>query len=256
MNRLQKIFETRKNEGRAALIIFAAGGFPDMKQSEKDVELAIMHGADIIELGVPFSDPMADGPVIADASRIALENGATLPKILEMAKRIRERHPRTGLILFSYMNVMFSYGLERLGKELKEIGVDGILPVDLPLEERGELFGICRANGLHLIPLVTPATPLERAKEIVRDATGFIYCVSVRGITGMRDSLPAEIADQLESVKSISPVPVAVGFGISNGATAHAMARHSDGVIVGSAFVKASDKCSLMHELVENLHRD
>lgn len=256
MNRLKNLFEALRRKERAALIVFVEAGFPNLEQSEKDVELAVANGADVIEIGVPFSDPMADGPVIADASRIALSNHAHLPEILEMTERIRMRHPETGLILFSYMNVLFSYGLENLCRKLSEIGADGILPVDLPLEEREELFQICKKNSLCLIPLVSPTTPLERAERIAQDADGFLYCVSVRGITGARDAIPAEIQEQLDHVKKISKIPVVVGFGISNGATAQAMARHADGVVVGSAFIKADDKIKLMSDLRRNLDKN
>ena len=239
MDRIAAIFSRCRAEGRAALVIFAEAGYPDMARSEADIEAAIDHGGDIIELGVPFSDPMADGAVISAAGQAAIRNGCTLPKILAMAARLRERHPETGIILFSYMNLMFHYGEEALCAELERIGLDGILAVDLPLEERDELLAPCRRHGLHLIPLVSPATDAARMRRIVEGATGFIYYVSVRGITGVRSTLPPELAERIREVRAAAGIPVAVGFGIGSGEAAHAVAQDADGVIVGSAFVKA-----------------
>lgn len=239
MNRITSIFQNCRSEKRAALIIFAEAGYPNLAQSEQDIDIAIENGADIIELGIPFSDPMADGPVISSAGQTAIEHGANLKNILEMAARIRQRHPDTGLVLFSYFNVMYNYGLEALCAELQRIGVDGILAVDLPLEERDGLLAPCRAHNLHLIPLVSPATSPERARAIVQDVTGFVYYVSVRGITGARASMPPELAQNLAMLREISPVPVVVGFGIASRESAHAVAECADGVVVGSAFVSA-----------------
>ena len=239
MTRIATIFQQCRAENRAALVIFAEAGYPDLAQSEQHIDNAIENGADIIELGIPFSDPMADGPVISAAGQTAIANGANLANILEMAARLRQKHPTTGLILFSYFNVMYNYGLEALCAELQRIGVDGILAVDLPFEERDELLAPCRRHGLHLIPLVSPATDAARMRRIVEGATGFIYYVSVRGITGVRSTLPPELAERIREVRAAAGIPVAVGFGIGSGEAAHAVAQDADGVIVGSAFVKA-----------------
>ena len=189
MDRIQKIFRKCRDEKRKALVIFNSCGFPDEKSSEELIGKSIEAGADIIELGVPFSDPIADGVMIQKASQIALKNGITLKKILAMAQRIRARYPDTGLILFSYFNVMMNYGLEALAAKLEQIGVDGILAVDVPHEESGELKPLCAKHHLHLIPLVSPTTSLARAEMIMRDATGFVYYVTVRGVTGERSNL-------------------------------------------------------------------
>ncbi|MBP5300318.1 MAG: tryptophan synthase subunit alpha [Victivallales bacterium] len=239
MNRITAIFQQCRAANRAALVIFAEAGYPTLEQSEKDIDTAIENGADIIELGIPFSDPMADGPVIAAAGQDAIKNGANLSNILEMAARIRLRHPETGMVLFSYYNVMYHFGLEKLCGTLQKIGVDGILAVDLPLEEREELLAPCRAHGLHLIPLISPATGPERAKAIVACATGFVYYVSVRGITGARSALPPELAENLGMLRKLSPVPVVVGFGIASREAARQVAACAEGVVVGSAFVSA-----------------
>ncbi len=253
MDRIDQVFFRCRAEKRAALIIFAEAGYPDLAQSEQDIDAAIENGADIIELGIPFSDPMADGPVISAAGQKAIENGANLVNILEMAARIRQKHPATGLILFSYFNVMLNFGLEKLCAELQRIGVDGILAVDLPLEEREELLTPCRNHGLHLIPLVSPATSAERAKMIVQDITGFVYYVSVRGITGARSAMPPELAKNLAALRELSPVPVVVGFGIASQDSAHTVAACADGVVVGSAFVTACAQPAQAAKLVREL---
>lgn len=252
MNRIAEIFNRRR-----ALVIFTVAGYPSFERSEAAVETAIENGADIIEIGVPFSDPMADGPVIAAAGIQAIQAGCTLKKVLEMIGRIRRRHPDTGLILFSYLNVMFHYGLDALCAELERIGADGILAVDLPLEERDELLTPCRAHGLHLIPLLAPTTPPERAARILETATGFAYFVCVKGVTGVRSGVPPELAEELRRVRAISPVPVVAGFGIGSGASAATVAAEADGVVAGSAFVKAldsGDPAGLVAELARAVH--
>lgn len=238
MDKLEKIFSQCRQENRAALIIFCSCGYPDMESSELAIETAINAGADIIELGVPFSDPMADGSVIRKASEIAISKGTNLLKILDMAERLAKLHPETGFILFSYMNILFHYGLEKLCRKLKEIGLDGILAVDLPLEEKTELAKPCKENGLHLIALVSPATPLERARKIMSQASGFIYSVNVCGVTGVRDLQQQEIAEHLAILKENSSVPIAAGFGINDAQAAQRLSWIADGVIVGSAFIK------------------
>ena len=237
MDRIQKIFRKCRDEKRKALVIFNSCGLPDEKSSEELIGKSIEAGADIIELGVPFSDPIADGVMIQKASQIALKNGITLKKILAMAQRIHAKYPDTGLILFSYFNVMMNYGLEALAAKLEQIGVDGILAVDAPYEESGELKPLCAKHHLHLIPLVSPTTGLARAEMIMRDATGFVYYVTVRGVTGERSKLPPELAERLAQLRSLSPVPVVAGFGISTEDAARAVAKHADGVVVGSAAI-------------------
>ncbi|MDD3155160.1 MAG: tryptophan synthase subunit alpha [Victivallaceae bacterium] len=253
MDRIAEIFTNCAKENRSALILFVSAGYPDMAASEAAAELAIEQGADILELGVPFSDPIADGPVIAQASKVALANGINLAKVLQLAKRIRARHPKTGLILFSYLNVMYHYSLAKLTAKLSEIDMDGILAVDLPLEERDELSGLCRQNHLHLISLVTPATPEERVTRIMAGASGFLYYVSVRGVTGARKKLPSELKQSLDLLRSRTTLPVAVGFGISDGATAAELAPHADGIIVGSAFLEVIGDPGKAEKLLQDL---
>jgi tryptophan synthase alpha chain len=181
---------------------------------------------------------MADGSVIRKASEIAISNGANLTKILDMAERLSKRHPETGFILFSYMNILYQYGLEKICRKLAAIGIDGILAVDLPIEEREELAKPCQENGLHLIALVSPATPIERVRKIMAEASGFIYSINVCGVTGVRDLQQQEIAEHLAVLKENSSVPIAAGFGINDAKAAQRLSRIADGVIVGSAFIK------------------
>ena len=235
MDRIANIFAARK-----PLVIFTSVGYPTEEQSEQAVCAAIEKGADIIELGVPFSDPMADGPVISAASQVAIKEGMTLPKTIAFAARIRAKYPQTGLILFSYMNPLLHIGYDAVCQQLADAGVDGILPVDLPLEERGELLVPARAHGLHVIPLVSPLTPEDRVAKIVEGMTGFVYYINVAGVTGARDTLPPEVAERIAMIKRHTPLPVAAGFGIASAAAAKAAANAADGVISGSGFVKAT----------------
>ena len=232
MSRLQQIFSRQQK----ALIIFDSCGYPTMAESEERLEKIISGGADILELGVPFSDPMADGPVIQKASQIALAQGATLQKILDMAKRIRARHPETGLVLFGYYNIFLQYGLEKLAAELKDIGIDGILIVDLPYEEREEFLPY--SDGIDLIPLIGPSTDIERAKKLMSNAGGFAYCITVRGVTGERKELPPELTERLRDLREACDLPVAAGFGISDPETAAMVAKNADAIVIGSAVVK------------------
>ncbi|MBP5639741.1 MAG: tryptophan synthase subunit alpha [Victivallales bacterium] len=235
MDRITNIFTKRK-----PLIIFTSVGYPTEEQCEQAVCAAIEKGADIIELGVPFSDPMADGPVISAASQIAIKAGMTLNKAIDFAARIRARFPDVGLILFSYMNPLLHEGYDNVCKRLAEAGVDGILPVDLPLEERDELLKPARANGLHIIPLVSPLTPEDRIEKIVSNMTGFVYYINVAGVTGVRNELPPDASEHIAAIKRHTSLPVAAGFGIASAHAACLAAKSADGVISGSGFVKAT----------------
>ena len=235
MDRLSEIFSSKK-----PLVVFTTAGYPDPETSEKGIVAAIENGADIIELGVPFSDPMADGPVIAAASQQVADSGYSIHDVLALAGRIRARFPHVGIILFSYMNPLLHLGYENVCQRLKDAGVDGILPVDLPLEERDELLAPARAHGLHIIPLISPLTPEERIARIVDGMSGFVYYINVAGVTGVRSSLPTNVAEHIAAIKRHTSLPVAAGFGIADAASAKAAAAVADGVISGSGFVKAT----------------
>ncbi|MDD4181660.1 MAG: tryptophan synthase subunit alpha [Victivallaceae bacterium] len=225
------------NKGHKSLIIYVTAGHPTISESEKIIGSLIEAGADLIELGVPFSDPTADGPVIQESSQIALKNGANLPEILKMAARLRKKYS-TPLVLFSYYNILMTRGFEQTMKECAESGIDGVLIVDLPLEEADEVTPVLKKYDLALIRLVAPTTPPERAAKIVREAEGFVYYITVKGVTGVRTGVAAGLEEHLSVLRECSPVPVAAGFGIATPEDAKANAKHADGIIVGSAIVK------------------
>jgi tryptophan synthase alpha chain len=227
--------------GRAALMPYLMGGFPSVEDSVAIGLACADSGADLLELGVPFSDPLADGPVIHAAGTRALAAGATLHAVMDAGARIAERVP---VVLMCYVNPLLAIGPERFARELAERGLSGLIVPDLPLEEADAIRGACDAAGIALVPLVAPTTPPERLAAIGASARGFVYTVSVLGTTGERgalDGLPA----LLERVKAGAPVPVAVGFGISNPEqAAAAAAAGADGVIVGSRLVRAAGEAA------------
>jgi tryptophan synthase alpha chain len=224
--------------GRAALMPYLMGGFPDLEASAAIGEACADAGADLVELGVPFSDPLADGPVIHAAGTRALEAGATLHGVLGVAERIAERVP---VVLMCYANLVFARGIERFADELAAAGASGLIVPDLPLEEASAVREACDAAGLALVPLVAPTTPDDRMAEIARLARGFLYTVSVTGTTGERAAVDGSLASLLGRAKRHCPVPVAVGFGISTAdQAAQAADAGADGVIVGSWLVRAA----------------
>lgn len=225
------------NKNHKALIIYVTAGHPTMEESEKIIGEIIEAGADLIELGVPFSDPMADGAVIQESSQTALNNGATLPKIIDMAARIRKKYA-TPMILFSYYNVLLAKGFEQTAANCAAAGIDGMLIVDLPQEEVMEVKPVLDKHNLALVRLVAPTTPPERARRIVADADGFVYYITVRGVTGVRSSVAQDLKEHLDTLRQASPVPVAAGFGISTPEQARAGSEYADGAVVGSAVVR------------------
>jgi tryptophan synthase alpha chain len=235
VERIAAAFATAR--GRAALMPYLMGGFPDVEASVAVATAYANAGADLVELGVPFSDPLADGPVIHAAATRALAAGATLHAILEAGERIAELLP---VVLMCYANPLYARGAERFAAELAERGISGLIVPDLPLEESAAVLEACDAHGIALVPLVAPTTPDARLDRIGRIARGFVYTVSVTGTTGERSAVEADASALLGRVKAHSPVPVALGFGISNGAQAAAAAdAGADGVIVGSRLVRA-----------------
>jgi tryptophan synthase alpha chain len=228
--------------GRAALMPYLMGGFPDIETSAAVGAAYADAGADLVELGVPFSDPLADGPVIHAAATRALANGATVPAVLDAGARIAERVP---VILMCYANPLYARGPERFASELATRGISGLIVPDLPLEESAAVLAACDDAGVALVPLVAPTTPDSRLKAIGASARGFVYTVSVTGTTGERASLEDSLSGLLGRVKAHTDVPVALGFGISTGAqAAAAAAAGADGVIVGSRLVRAVTEAS------------
>ena len=237
MNRIDRTFRSCREQGRKALVIFLSAGDPTLADSEELAAAVAEAGADVIEVGVPFSDPMADGPTIQAASQRALAAGATLPGILDMVRRLRERTD-VPLVLFSYYNVIMQYGVERLAEDSAAAGVDGWLVVDVPAEEAAEVRPQMTASGLHWITLIAPTTPRERTAKLLQGAEGFVYYITVTGVTGARSTLPQDLAVHLEEIRAATDVPVVAGFGISSPEMARQVAAHADGVVVGSALVQ------------------
>lgn len=237
MGRIEAAFARLKQEGGTALIPFITAGDPDLGVTEELIHALVEAGADLLELGFPFSDPMADGPTIQAASERALASGTTLGGILAMVRRVRE-HTNIPIVLMGYYNPILHYGPRRFAEEAAAAGVDGLLLVDLPPEEAGEITGFLRSAGIELITLLAPTTPAERASRLASGAEGFLYYVSMTGVTGTGQVDAAAIEAAVLSLKEESGVPVAVGFGISSPADATAVGRFADAVVVGSALVK------------------
>jgi tryptophan synthase alpha chain len=238
--------------GRAALMPYLMGGFPDMAASLAIGRAYAEAGADLVELGVPFSDPLADGPVIHAAGTRALAAGATLHDVLELGRELAETVP---VVLMCYANLVYARGPERFAGELAERGISGLIVPDLPLEEAGGALAACDGAGVALVALVAPTTPDERLAAIGRSARGFVYLVSVTGTTGERAQGAAGLAGMVERTKARTDVPVAVGFGIGTPEAAAAAAdAGADGVIVGSRLVRAAaespDPAAAVAELV------
>jgi tryptophan synthase alpha chain len=232
--RIKRKFRELRARGEAALIPFIVAGDPDLDTTRRLVLELEARGADLIEIGVPFSDPMADGPANQRAIARGLGAGASLAAILSMVSELREQ-TQIPLILFGYFNPIFHYGCERLCADAARAGIDAILTVDLPPEESAELSRPARAHGLDIIYLLAPTTPLERSRKIARSATGFLYYVSVTGVTGARTHLSSDLASHMSGLRTVTKLPIGVGFGISTPQHAAEVATLADAVVVGSA---------------------
>ena len=231
MSNIAKAFEKGK-----AFIPFITCGDPSLEATEKIVYAMEEAGADLIELGIPFSDPTAEGPVIQKANIRALSGGVTTDKIFDMVVKIR-KNTQIPMVFMTYANVVFSYGTERFIQKAASLGMDGLILPDVPFEEKEEFDSVCKKYGLDLISLIAP-TSHERITQIAKEAEGFVYCVSSLGVTGMRSAITTDIGAMVQLVKAAKDIPCAVGFGISTPEQAAAMAAKSDGAIVGSAIVK------------------
>ena len=237
MGRIEERFTALNKEGRKAFVAYLTAGDPDLEATEKLILALEAAGVEIVEIGVPFSDPTADGPVIQAASQRALKRGATLKKILAMISKLR-RTSGIPIVLFGYYNPILSYGPERFAADAAASGVDGLLVVDLPPEEADELRRYSDPVGLDFITLIAPTTDPKRARKILRRATGFVYYISVTGVTGTAVPRPDDIRRDVKRLKGMTVLPVAVGFGISTPAQAATIAPLADGVVVGSALVR------------------
>ncbi len=252
MTRIEKRFATLKEKGEKALITFITAGDPDMGSTERLIYALEEAGADMIELGIPFSDPMADGPTIQASSERALKGGVTIEDVLALVKRVRKRS-EIPIILFGYYNPIFAYGVERFSADAREAGVDGLLVVDLPPEEADELKKHTDREGLDLIFLLTPTSDERRMRLVARKARGFIYYVSVTGVTGTRDRLPEDVRLYVERARRFTDLPIGVGFGVSGPEQARTLSQWADGIIVGSAIVKIIERWGRSERLLEEV---
>lgn len=236
MSKINSAFENKK-----AFIAFITCGDPDLQTTARLIKAMERSGADLIELGIPFSDPTAEGPVIQGANIRALSNGVTTDKIFDMVRKLRPE-VKIPLVFMTYANVVFSYGIDRFVKTAAEVGMDGLILPDVPFEEKEEFAPACRKYGLDFISLIAP-TSNDRIAKIAEKAEGFVYCVSSLGVTGVRKRITTDVGGMVAQVKKANPdIPCAIGFGISTPEQAAQMAKSADGVIIGSAIIKLVEK--------------
>jgi tryptophan synthase alpha chain len=237
MSRIASAFARARAQNRAAFIAYLCAGDPDFDTSLAACRALLRAGVDILEIGVPFSDPLADGLTNQLAAQRALEGGMTAKRVFELTRRIRDEFPETPLVFYTYYNLAFSNGVDAYVSAAKAAGVDGILTLDLPPEEGAEMNVACRQHGIETVLIVAPTTPDARIPTIVGATTGFIYYVSREGVTGVRDHVAANLAESVARIRLHTALPIAVGFGISTRAQVAEVAAQADGVVVGSALV-------------------
>jgi tryptophan synthase alpha chain len=239
VSRLASAFEAARREGRAAFIPYLTAGDPSPRETVRLARALAAAGADILELGVPFSDPIADGPVLQRSAQRALAAGTSLPEVFAMARRIRRLTPMP-LLLFTYLNPLLRRGVARAAAEARRSGFDGVLVTDLPPEEAGSILPGLRSAGLDVVFLVSPGSPSQRMRRAAESSSGFLYVVSRPGTTGVRNGLPPDLSRTVQRARrAAGGLPIAVGFGIGTPDAAGAAARLADGVVVGSAIVRA-----------------
>lgn len=236
MDRIAQTFARARAENRACFVAYVCAGDPDFDTSLAACRALVENGVDILELGVPFSDPLADGLTNQLAAQRSLEGGMTASRVFELVKRIRE-FSEVPIVFYTYYNLVFSNGVATYVKEAREAGVDGMLTLDLPPEEAAEVVAACEKHGMKVVMIVAPTTPDSRLPKIAKSASGFIYYVSREGVTGVRDQIAANIPESIARIKKSTTLPVVVGFGISSRAHVHEVALQADGVVVGSALV-------------------
>lgn len=238
-DRLSNRFAACAAQGRAALVTFVTAGDPDLATSAEILAALPGAGADVIEIGMPFTDPMADGPAIQRGNLRSLAAGTTLRQVLAMVTAFRANDITTPIVLMGYFNPILSFGPERFAAAAKTAGIDGCIVVDLPPEEAGELAPALAAHGLHLVRLATPTTDAHRLPAVLNGASGFLYYVAVAGVTGANSAAATDIAEAVARLKAACRLPIAVGFGVRTPEQAAAIATHADAVVVGSAIVDA-----------------
>jgi tryptophan synthase alpha chain len=253
MNGIERIKNAFKKD-RPAFMPYSVLGYPDRAGGLATVKTLVQAGADLLELGVPFSDPLADGPTIQAATQKSLENGTTVKDCLAQVRELRQQGIETPALLMGYINPILAYGLEKFVADAAAAGVDGLIVPDLPPEEAGELEAACNDHGLALVYLLAPTSTTERIRLAAEKSQGFIYLVSLTGVTGARSELPPDLAEFVARVRAQTGTPLAVGFGIATGEQARAVGQLADGVIVGSALVKrAAESPERVRELAQEL---
>jgi tryptophan synthase alpha chain len=245
---------------KPGLVAYVTCGDPDLDTSRDVILAAVRAGADVIELGVPFSDPVADGPVIQRASERALHAGTTLASVLKLAKEVRQQEPKVGLLVFSYLNPLMRMGLEKFASEAKASGVDGVLATDLPVEEAHQYLTIMRKHQLYTVFLAAPTSPDDRLKAICESSRGFVYAVSRTGVTGTRQELAVDASGLVKRIKQFTKLPVGVGFGISNAQQFAEVTSFADAAVVGSGIVQVIENAGggeaaakAVHNFISNL---
>ncbi|MGB9691846.1 MAG: tryptophan synthase subunit alpha [Candidatus Sumerlaeaceae bacterium] len=251
-NRIDTIFVRLRERNEAALVPYLTAGFPQLTWTLPLLKMLAENGADIIELGVPFSDPIADGPTIQAACKVALEQGASLRSVLDVVAEFR-REFETPIVLFGAFNPFFHYGLEQFAADAAQVGADAVLIPDVPVEETDSVRPALSARGLHLIELVAPTTPFERKKVIVERASGFLYYISVKGVTGARADTRFAIEGPLSELRLLTNLPVVVGFGIATAFQAQEVARLADGAVVGSALIERIRAASDLEDAIRDV---
>ena len=240
MNRIDKTFQALARKGEKALVPFLTAGDPDLGITRELIRAVEENGADILEIGVPFSDPTSDGPVIQRSAEIALKAGSSLPRVLEMIADIRTES-ELPIVLYGYYNPIFRYGVERFAADAAAAGVDAVLVVDLPPEEVDEILPYLRAKGIHFIFILAPTSDASRVRKVVRKASGFLYYVSMTGVTGANAVQPASVRPAIDALRSQTDLPIGVGFGVSSPEQAAAVAEFADAAVVGSAIMRVVD---------------
>ncbi len=252
--RIKCMFDAVREQKRPGLIVFVTAGFPDMEATMELVPALVAAGADAVELGVPFSDPLAEGPVIQESSFQALQNGTSLEDCLKATAALRAKIPDTPLILMGYYNPIYTYGLVPFAERCQRAGVDGLIAVDLPGFEAAPLISECRSRDISVIPLLAPTSTDESIKHACTGASGFVYCISVTGVTGAREQVSGRSFELLDRVKTHTDLPLAVGFGISNRSHVEEVGNTAEAAVVGSALIRVMLE-SPREEVVERASR-
>jgi tryptophan synthase alpha chain len=242
-DRIAELFARSRAENRAALIMYLTAGYPDLETTRRLLPVLEANGCDLVEFGIPFSDPIADGPIIQQASTLALTAGMSLRKGFEVIAEFRKTSAMP-LVLFGALNPFLAFGLEKCVEEAARLGIDGFLIPDLPLEEAAEFRGLCRPRGLHLVQFIAPTTPPDRMKAIATTSSGFLYCFALKGITGLRDSIDVNLGPYMADVRRATDLPLAIGFGISRPEHVASVVEYGDAAVVGTGLIRVIMECT------------